>query len=97
MKFWIHKNTIESHISASGKAIYFTYTEDDEHYGREWFPISKCKMPREKSFNEEGWAIIDLPEWAMNQKGMLAYRGAFKGRFVELDIVSDYEVNFLEV
>lgn len=85
MKFYIHENTLNNQKSQSGKAIYFTHTFGGFNTGRthEWFPFSQLKI---SAFNECGWAEVEIPDWLLNQKGLLGYAGTLKGGFEELEI-----------
>lgn len=64
MKFYIHEETVKNHKSNSGKAIYFT----PNYYKAvpDWFPLSQLKIG---NYNECGWAIVDIPDWLIRQKG----------------------------
>jgi len=84
MKFYLHRNTLEDHKSASGKAIYFTHGYGfNTGTSVEWFPLSQLKISK---FNELGWAELEIPDWILKQKSILGYGGSLKGSFVELEV-----------
>lgn len=78
MTKYIHKNTLDSHISTSGKAIYFTirFGTSSIHDRTIWMPMSQLSIGE---FNECGWAKIDIPNWLINKNGLQ------KANFVELE------------
>lgn len=86
MKFYIHRNTIENHKSASGKAIYFTHSFGGFNTGKsiQWFPLSQLKIGE---FNDVDWAELEIPDWILKQKSLLGYGGSLKGGFEEIDVV----------
>lgn len=67
MKCMIHKNTLESHKSASGKAIYLTITYGGFNTGKkqEWFPLSQLTISEP---NDCGWSELNIPDWLIDQK-----------------------------
>ena len=75
MKCMIHKNTLENHKSASGKAVYLTVTYGGFNTGKsvEWFPISQLTISKP---NELGWSEVSIPEWLIHQKHI--ENGAFE-------------------
>lgn len=80
MTKYIHKNTLDNHVSASGKAIYFTvrFGTSAIHDRVTWLPMSQLKIG---DFNECGWAKIDIPDWLINKNGLK------NAGFVELEEV----------
>ena len=83
MKFYIHKNTLNTNKSNSGKAIFFTHSYGGFNTGKEqvWFPLSQLEIDK---FNDVGWAKVNIPDWLLKQKGYLN-SGSLKGNFEELE------------
>lgn len=75
---YIHRNTLNGHKSASGKAIYFTvrFGTSAIHDSITWLPISQLKIGE---FNECGWARIEIPDWLIRKNSLT------KASFVELE------------
>ena len=78
MTKYIHKNTLDNHKSASGKALYLTvrHGTSEAHDSITWLPISQLKFGE---FNECGWAEIYIPDWLIRKNGLQ------KAAFIELE------------
>ena len=75
---YIHEETLKNHISASGKAIYFTVRRGGttaRHDEIIWLPLSQLKIGE---LNECGWAKIEIPYWLIKKNSLE------KAGFVEL-------------
>jgi len=86
MKFSIHRNTIDTHKSSSGKAIYFNTSYAGFNTGRSvvWFPISQLKFHKDE--NECGWSTLEIPDWLLKSKGFLGYADSLNVGFEELEV-----------
>lgn len=75
---YIHKETLENHKSASGKAIYLTvrFGTSAIHDSIVWMPVSQLKVGE---FNECGWALVEIPDWLIKKNGLE------RAGFVELE------------
>ena len=82
MLFNIHTTTLETHKSASGKALYLTASYGGFNTGKstEWFPISQLKI---SAPNECGWCEMEIPDWILKQKQFLGYANTMKCSFEE--------------
>lgn len=78
MTKYIHKNTVDNHKSASGKALYLTvrFGTSAIHDSIIWLPISQLSIGE---YNECGWARIEIPEWLIKKNNLN------KAGFVELE------------
>ena len=78
MTKYFHKNTVDNHKSASGKALYLTvrFGTSAIHDSIIWLPISQLSIGE---YNECGWARIEIPEWLIKKNNLT------RAGFVELE------------
>lgn len=78
MTKYIHKNTVDNHKSASGKALYLTvrFGTSAIHDSIVWLPVSQLSIGE---YNECGWAKIEIPEWLIKKNNLT------RAGFVELE------------
>lgn len=68
MKLKVHEDTLNTHVSASGKAIYFDVLRDSawRTIDHVWFPMSQLIISDEA--NEVGYHDIMIPYWLIKRE-----------------------------